>query len=54
MTSSQERVLSTAECIQLLRLVVCLATVLNIVILTRSLQYPTHEEDGTEHGKYPG
>lgn len=54
MTPSQERVLSTVKCIQLLRTVICLAAVLNIVVLTRSLQYPIHEEDRTEHGKYPG
>ncbi|KAH7048585.1 hypothetical protein BKA57DRAFT_461848 [Linnemannia elongata] len=53
MMASHERVLSTAKCIQLLRIVVCLATALNIIILTRSLQYPTHEEDGSD-GRYPG
>ncbi|KAF9140647.1 hypothetical protein BGX30_006180 [Mortierella sp. GBA39] len=51
--TSHERVLSTAKFIQLLRIVVCLATALNIIILTRSRQYPTHEEDG-EDGRYPG
>ncbi|KAK3812619.1 MAG: hypothetical protein JOS17DRAFT_762162 [Linnemannia elongata] len=51
--TSHERVLSTAKCVQLLRIVVCLATALNIIVLTRSLQYPTHEEDGKD-GRYPG
>lgn len=51
--ASHERVLSTAKCIQLLRIVVCLATALNIIILTRSRWYPTHEKGGKD-GRYPG
>ncbi|KAF8929187.1 hypothetical protein BGZ47_001228, partial [Haplosporangium gracile] len=53
MMSNHERVLSTAKRIQLLRIVVCLATTLNIAILSRSRQYPAHEEDGKD-GRYPG
>ncbi|KAK3837335.1 MAG: hypothetical protein J3R72DRAFT_449744 [Linnemannia gamsii] len=51
--SSNERVLSTTKAIQLLRIYVCLATFLNILVLARSRKFPTHEESGT-HGKYPG